>query len=265
VVGTDDAVGVVDGERADIGHCLDLESHSLDLLIGHLQAELLSTRLDGVPASKTRGEVHVAAHAEVLRVDNLVGRRVVEDGLGVNTGLVGEGAETSDVVVEGNVDLDGLGDNVLELLQLLELVLGLDVVAVGDDHAGHQATERSDTVALANADNGGVDVGGAGLEGTVGVCNSAASVVVEVSLDVAANNAAESAHEVVDLSGSCAADMRSVNGVHEATDIDHHLPDGVGDTNSVHADLVDGTVDGEEVDKVTAERVLGRETYLLAL
>jgi len=33
----------------------------------------------------------------------------------------------------------------------------------------------------------------------------------------------------------------------------------------VHTDLVDGAVDGEEIDKVAAERVLGGETDLLAL
>ena len=205
VVGTDDAVGVVDGEGTNIGHGLDLEGHGLDLLVGHFQTELLSTRLDRVPAGKPGGEVDIAAHAEVLGVDDLVGGRVVEDGLGVDTSLVSEGTETGDVVVEGDVDLDGLGDNVLELLQLLQLVLGLDVVAVGDDHASHETTERGDTVALTDTDDRGVNVGGTGLEGAVGVGNGAASVVVEVGLDVAADNTAESADEVVDLSGSCAA------------------------------------------------------------
>ena len=44
-----------------------------------------------------------------------------------------------------------------------------------------------------------------------------------------------------------------------------NLPNGVSNTDSVHTDLVDGAVDGEEVDKVAAERVLGGETDLLAL
>jgi hypothetical protein len=215
VVGADNAVGVVNGEGTHVGHGLDLEGYSLDLLIGHFQTELLGTRLDGIPASQARGEVDVAAHAEVLRVDNLVCRRVVEDGLGVDTGLVGEGAEAGDVVVEGNVDLDGLSNKILERLQLLELVLGLDVVAVGDDHAGHEATKRSNTVALTNSNDGGVDVGSTGLEGAVCVGNGAASVVVEVGLDVAADDAAKSSDEIVDLSGSCAAGARSVKVVED--------------------------------------------------
>src|SRR5690606_14990296 len=108
----------------------------LALGIGHVKIELLYSALDGVPASQPRRKVDIASDTEVGRVDDLVCARVVENSLGVDTSLVGEGAETSDVVVEGNVDLDSLGDQVLEILQLVELVLAQDIVTVGDDHAG---------------------------------------------------------------------------------------------------------------------------------
>lgn len=87
---------------------------------------------------------------------------------------------------------------------------------------------------------------GTGLEGAVGVGDGATGIVVEVGLDVAADDTAESADEVIDLAGAGAADS-------------------VGDTNAVDANLVDGAVDGEEVDQVGAERVLGGEADLLAL
>lgn len=89
----------------------------------------------------------------VGRVNDLVGRGVGENGLGVDTGLVGEGGETGDVVVEGNVDLDRVGDQVLNGLELVQVVLALDVVAVGDDHAGHETAKRGDTVTLTDADD----------------------------------------------------------------------------------------------------------------
>lgn len=89
----------------------------------------------------------------VGRVNDLVGRGVGENGLGVDTGLVGEGGETGDVVVEGDVDLDRVGDQVLNSLELVQVVLALDVVAVGDDHAGHETTERGDTVTLTDTDD----------------------------------------------------------------------------------------------------------------
>lgn len=123
----------------------------------------------------------------------------------MDTGLVGEGGETGDVVVEGDVDLDAVGDKVLDLLELVEVVLALDVVTVGDNHASHETTERGDSVALTDTDDGGVNVGGTGLEGAVGVGNGASRVVVEVALDVAADNTAKSSDEVVDLSGRSAA------------------------------------------------------------
>lgn len=50
--------------------------------------------------------MHEAGHAEVLGVDDLVCAWGVEDGLGVDARLVVESRVASDVVVEGNIDLD---------------------------------------------------------------------------------------------------------------------------------------------------------------
>lgn len=110
-------------------------------------------------------------------------------------------------------------------------------------------------------------MGGTSLKSAVGVGNGASGVVVElnlahqhgrafvrsshsdatyVSLNVAADNASERADEVVDLSGAGATD-------------------GVGNTDSVDADLVDGAVDGKQIDEVGTEGVLRGETDLETL
>lgn len=246
VVGTDDAVGIIDGDGPDVGQSLDLGRARLVMLVGHLDLELLSTRLDGVPARQTRGEVDIAGHAEVSGVDDLVGAGVVQDGLGVDAGLVSEGTETGDVVVEGNVDLNSLGNKVLNVLDLLQLVLALDVLGVGNHHTGHETTQGGDTVALTDTKDGGIDVGGTSLQSTVCVGNGAASVVVEVSLDVATHDTSQHTDELVDLAGRGTAD-------------------GIGDTNTVDTNLVDGGVDGQEIDEVRAERVFARESDLDAL
>jgi hypothetical protein len=84
----------------------------------------------------------------------------------VDTGLVGEGAEARDGVVEGRVDLDGLGNHILNLegsawpvtdagyvtnlLEHVQLVLALDIVGGAHDHAGEKTAEGRDTVALTN-------------------------------------------------------------------------------------------------------------------
>ena len=246
IVGTDDAVGIIDGNGPDVGQSLDLGRARLVVLIGHLDVELLGTRLDGVPARQTRGKVDIAGHAEVSGVDDLVGAGVVQDSLGVNTGLVGEGTETGDVVVEGNVDLNSFGNEVLDVLDLLQLVLALDVLGVGNHHAGHETTQGGDAVALTDTKDGGVNVGGTSLQGTVGVGNGATGVIVEVSLDVATHDTSQHTDELVDLAGRGTAN-------------------GIGNTDTVDTNLVDGGVDGQEVDEIRAERVFARESDLDAL
>ena len=74
--------------------------------------------------------MHVARHAEVGRVDDLVGGRVGEDRFGVDPGFVREGAEARHWVVEGDVDFHGRGHEVLERLQLREIVFRAHVVPV---------------------------------------------------------------------------------------------------------------------------------------
>jgi len=246
VISTDNAVGIVNSDRTDIGQSLDLGSALLALSVSELDLELLSTRLNGVPTGQTGSEVHVTGHAEVSRVDDLVGAGVVQDSLGVNTGLVGEGAESSNVVVEGNVDLNGLGDQILDVLDLVKAVLALDVLGVGDHHTGHQTTQRGDTVTLTDTQDGGINVSGTGLEGTVGVGDSTASVVVEMGFNVTAHNTAQHTNKLVDLTGRGTAD-------------------GVSDTNTVDTNLVDGGVDGEQVNQIGTEGVLAGETDLNTL
>jgi hypothetical protein len=246
VVCADDSIGIVQRNLANIGNGLDLGRAFLVLRIRHLQAELLRSALDCVPTSEPASEVHVARHAEILRVDDFVRGGVVQNSLGVNSSLVGEGAETGDVVVEGDVDLDEIGNEVLNFLELLDVVLAEDIVAVRNDHASHQTTKRGDAVSLANTEYGGIDVRGSSLQCAVGIGNGAARIVVEVCLDVARNNTAESSHQVVDLAGRRATNC-------------------VSDTDTVDTNLVDGAVDGQQVNEIRPERVLGTESNLLAL
>lgn len=64
-----------------------------------------------------------------------------------------------------------------------------------------------------------------------------ASVVVQMDLNVALDDATKRTDEVVDLARVGTADS-------------------VSDTDTVDTDLVDGLVDGEEVDEIGTERVL---------
>jgi hypothetical protein len=184
VVNTENHVDIFHGLCSDIGKFLDLGSGVLDLFIVHREVELFNSGLDGVPSSQTVTIVSnglessqkrdlpdrdVSAHTEIGGVEDLVCRWVGEDSLGVNTGLVGECTESSNVVVaisqswfqlaedramdiQRNRDLDGFGDEVLDLSEHGEIVLGLDVFRVGDHHPGNETTEGCDTVSLSNTE-----------------------------------------------------------------------------------------------------------------
>ena len=72
-----------------------------------------------------------------------------------------------------------------------------------------------------------------------------ASVVVQVDLNIALDDATKGADEVVDLAGVGAAD-------------------GVSNTDTVHTNAVDRLVNREQVDEVGTERIFRREPNLNA-
>ena len=65
------------------------------LIVGQLQTKLLNTALDSVPAGKTVTNGDISGETEVLGLEDLIGRRVIENGLGVNTSLVRESTVTA--------------------------------------------------------------------------------------------------------------------------------------------------------------------------
>jgi len=79
---------------------------------------------------------------------------------------------------------------------------------------------------------------GTGLESAVSIGDGAAGIVVEMSFDIARNDTTESADKVIYLSWTCATDC-------------------VCNTDSVHANFVDSTIDGEKVDEVRTEGIFG--------
>ena len=181
MVNPQNLVDILHGLCPNIGKFLDFGSSILDLFIIHLEIQLLDSRLDGVPSGQTMTDISfirtrgaseslpdrdVSAHTEIGWVENLVCGWVGEDSLGVNTGLVGEGTESSDVVVaiissfrrlakdslQRNRDLDSLGDEVLDLSEHGEVVLGLDVFWVGDHHSCNQTTKGCNTISFSDTE-----------------------------------------------------------------------------------------------------------------
>ena len=83
-------VDVVHGLCAHIGELLDLSRGVLDLFVGECETKLFDARLDGVPTGQTMPDGHVAGEAKVLWLEDLVGRGVIKDRLGVDPSLVRE-------------------------------------------------------------------------------------------------------------------------------------------------------------------------------
>jgi hypothetical protein len=158
----------------------------------------------------------VSAHTEIGWVEDLVSGWVGKDSLGVNTGLVGECTESSDVVVaiissfqypangsvQRNRDLDGFGDEILDFSEHGEIVLGLDVFWVGDHHSCNQTTKGCDTVSFSDTElssvlnprglegtyNGGIDVSSTSLKSSVSIGNSYHQLIALSSNEITHHN-----------------------------------------------------------------------------
>src|SRR5207244_7782804 len=100
--------------------------------------------------------------------------------------------------VEGNLDPHHVGDHAVELRQDLEPVLRHQFGVQAEQPRDH-AAERHDAVALADSQDGGVDVGGTRLERGEGIGDGAAGVVVGVELDVAVDRLANHGDQLEDL------------------------------------------------------------------
>ncbi|EEQ40972.1 homocitrate synthase, mitochondrial precursor [Clavispora lusitaniae ATCC 42720] len=242
----DDGVHVINVQSSDVAQQLNLVCHLLTSSVGQVQVQSVNTRLDGVPSGQTVGKMDVSGQAKVGWIQNLIRRRIGQDSLGMDTSLVGEGTETGDGVVEWDVHSNSISHQVLQVTQLVQLVLGQDIVTVSRDHTGHQGTQRRDTVSLTNAQNGNVNQLGSSLQSRVRIGNGTASVVVEVALNVTRHDRLQSLDQVVHSSWVGTSNS-------------------VGNTNSVDTNLVDSLVNVQQINNVRTERVFGRETNLNAL
>lgn len=143
-------------------------------------------------------------------------------------------------VREWHIDFNSLCDQVFDFTKHGEIVLGLDVIGVRRIQAGDQSTERGDTDTLSNAEHRGIDMSCTGFQGTVCIRNSHTRIIVEMYFNVTTNDTAKRAYKLVHLTWVRTAD-------------------GIRNTDTVNANLVDGLVDAEEIDEVGAEGILCRE------
>ncbi|RUS27704.1 hypothetical protein BC938DRAFT_482861 [Jimgerdemannia flammicorona] len=146
-------IDIIQTQRPNVCELFNLSGNGLGVVIGQIEVELLDAVLNSVPTSKTMTNADVTCHTEVFRFEDLVGGGIVEDGLGMDAGFMGEGAIARDVVVEGNLHVHGLGNEVLHIADRVQVILVHHVIFITNVHARQEATQGGDAVALANAQN----------------------------------------------------------------------------------------------------------------
>ena len=231
----DQCVEVRAVQRTIVAAALHLGREPAQALVVEVDAECRGPVADCMTAGEAVSGEDAAFPAEPRRLEYLVGSGVGEDGLGVHPRLVVERGRCGDRCVEGDRDAEDLGEHRIELGQQLQPVV-LDELGLQRMQPRHHRGERDDPVALADAENGGVDVRCTRLEGGERIRDGATRVVVGVELDVTADVAANQRDEIVDLGGGRHADR-------------------VREPDAIRARRVDGPIDTDEVLGVGAERV----------
>ena len=118
-----------------------------------------------------------------------------------------EGTVTGDVVIKRNRDVYCSDNYVFKIPKFLEIVFAFDVFFVGSIHASEKTTNGSDSVSLSDTKDGGIDVGSTCFEGTVGVCDGTAGIIVEMTFDIARDDTSKSSDEIVYLSWVCTSNL----------------------------------------------------------
>ena len=97
-------IDIVERELFMIGQRFDVLRDGAQLRFIQHQPKLGGAVLHRIPASQLVPDRNVARQAKVVRIQDFVGLRIVQDGFGVDAGLVRESSHAGDVVIEGHCD-----------------------------------------------------------------------------------------------------------------------------------------------------------------
>ena len=87
-----------------------------------------------------RSFLTIAGHAEICWIDNFISGRIRQYSFGMYAGLVCECTEAGNIIVEGDIDLDSTGDQVLDELQLGKIILAPHIVSISNQHACNESS-----------------------------------------------------------------------------------------------------------------------------
>ena len=155
--------------------------HAVAVGLRELEAELLELAVDGARPG-VLAHHDLAFEADVLGGERLVVERVLDDAVGVDAALVGEDVGADDALPGRDGARRGGGHVLAELAEAARVQAHVDLAEVLERH--DDLFEGGVAGALAEAVDGGVHVGGSGLDAGQGVGRRHAEVVVGVHLDV---------------------------------------------------------------------------------
>lgn len=96
---------------------------------------------------------NITRHSKIFRLQNFVGAGVVENGFGVNSSFVSECGISGDVIVEGNLHGNSIGNQILNIAQHVQFILFLHIIAIRGIKARDKSTKRRDAVSFSNSKN----------------------------------------------------------------------------------------------------------------
>jgi hypothetical protein len=95
---------------------------------------------------------------------------------------VSEARFAGNVIVEGNLDTDNIGNHFIQIVEHFEFVFFHEVLVVGIQ-AGNKSTQGSNPVPFPNAEDASVNVRRTGFQRGKTVGNGATAVIVSMKLD----------------------------------------------------------------------------------
>ena len=181
-IATQDFVKLFGGQRPGIGQPFDFLCDLTQLGVTKMKPKLLRPALNCILPGETMGDGDRPLQSKICRINDFISSRIEHDGFRMHPGLMRKTGLTRNVIVEGNLDTDNVRHHFIQIVEHIEFVFLHKILVVGIE-TGNQATQRSNPIPFANAQDACVNVRCTGLQRGKTVGNGATAVIMSMKLD----------------------------------------------------------------------------------